>query len=1043
MTVLCCISKNYKSNQLFIMQRIVFFMLLSVMSVFPMLAQETITVNGIVVDASTQEPLIGASILIKGTTTGTMTGIDGDFNLNATVGSILEISYIGYTSAEVKVPASGEMNISLNENTSVLDEVIVVGAAMKKADLTGSVSYLDAEKLNETPSTTVAGALQGKMAGLMVTPSGKPGEDATVRVRGTNTINSGSSPIYVIDGLVMDGDFGSFNSINPEDVESIQVLKDASATAIYGSRGANGVILVTTKKGRKGEGKVTYDGWVQTSHIAHRPKTMNARQLGDLRIDAFANGYMHSNPEADRNAYIQQTLLGTTTAFSAEELATYQSGDSYDWLDRFTQTGVTQNHTLSFSNGGDKYNLFASFNFGEIKGITIGTKNNRYSGRLNLDTDIKPWLRIGSNTQFSRSDDKMPVDEVFNQAMGANPLLNPAPYQNPDTRYTYDYLTLYYRAHTEGNNNDYNPYNSLEVDQRRVRDRLISSNYININPIEGLNIRSTFAFDLANQTWMEFTPNYIQQAIRHYNGDARAKHERWTKLSWQWDNTATYRHTFGEMHHTDFLFGTSASRNTYNYTKAQGDRFASNDLGYNDLGGAAANEKKEIGSDFYASTLLSYLIRANYNYDHRYFLTATARYDGSSKFGPGHKWGIFPSFSANWAITNEKFMEDQRIFDNLKLRVGYGIVGNQDIENYVYATMYYSSVSNGSASYASSGLLGNPLLTWEKQKQTNLGLDMAFLDNRLRLSIDGFFIKNDNLLMKHSLALTSGYSEQWENIGSVTNKGFEMTLNATPIELPDFTWNISANLSLDHNKVNKLHGDVERILNGTERTGNIFLNESLNSIYTLKCGGIATEANRHQWEGINYNGKNVEVGDLFALDQNGDKFVDQNDRVIVGCMDPKVYGGFSTDFSWKGLTLNAIFNYSIGGKKISDYYESLISSTGTSMASIDLLDRFSAQNPNGSFPRAITNTASGYNPYYAWDTDFALQSTSYLRLATLTLSYNLPKEWIQTIHCDNIRVYTTGSNLFTATKYKGFDPETGDYGYPATRSFTFGLNLTF
>lgn len=1025
------------------MRKITIYILLTLLSALPTLAQELINISGVVVDSATQEPLIGATILVKGTSNGTSTGIEGDFTIKAAVGSTLQVSYVGYTTANFKVPADGQMNISLSENSSVLDEVIVVGAAMKKADLTGSVGYLDTEKLNETPSTTVAGALQGKMAGLMVTPSAKPGDDATVKVRGTNTINSGASPIYVIDGLVMDGDFGSFNSINPNDIESIQVLKDASATAIYGSRGANGVILVTTKKGRKGEGKVTYDGWIQTSHIAHRPKTMNARQLGDLRIDAFANGYMHSNPGADRNSYIQNTLLGTSTAFSAEELATYQSGETYDWLDRFTQTGVTQSHTVSFSNGGDKYNLFASFNYSGIKGITIGTENKRYSGRINVDSDIKSWLRVGSNTQFSRSDDKMPVDEVFNQAMAANPLLNPAPYQNPETRYTYDYLTLYYRAHTEANNNDYNPYNSLEVDQKRVRDRLISSNYININPIEGLNIRSTFAIDLANQTWMEYTPDYIQQAIRHYNGDARAKHERWTKLSWQWDNTITYRHTFADVHNTDFLLGTSASRNTFNYTKAQGDRFASNDLGYNDLAGAAANDKKVISSNFYASSLLSYLIRANYNYDQRYFLTVTARFDGSSKFGPGHKWGIFPSFSANWVVTNEKFMEDQHIFDNLKLRVGYGVVGNQDIENYAYATMYYSSVSNGNASYATSGLLGNPKLTWEKQKQTNIGLDMAFLNNRLRLSLDGFFISNDNLLLKHSLALTTGYKEEWENIGSVTNRGFEMTLSATPIDTPDFTWNVSANLSLDHNKVKKLHGGVKRILNGTERIGNIFLGESLNTIYTLKCGGIATEANRDQWEGIDYNGKNVEIGDLFAIDQNDDKVVDQNDRVIVGCMDPKVYGGFSTDFSWKGLTLNAILNYSIGGKKISGYYESLLASTGTSMASADLLDRWSVNNPGASFPRAITNTSSGYNPYYAWDTDFAIQNTSYLRLATLSLSYNLPRKWMQAIRFDNIRVYVAGSNLFTATKYKGFDPETGDYGYPATRSFTFGLNLTF
>ena len=1027
------------------------FFLMSMLFMLPALAQETITVSGVVVDSFTQEPLIGASILVKGTSTGTATGLDGDFSLKAPVGSILQVSYIGYTTEEFEVPADGQMNISLKETSSILDEVIVVGAAMKKSDLTGAVGYLDSEQLTETPSTTIAGALQGKMAGLMITPSNKPGEDASVRVRGINTINSGASPIFVVDGLVMDGDFGSFNSLNPEDVESIQVLKDASATAIYGSRGANGVILVTTKKGRKGDGgaggggngKVTYDGWVQTSYIAHRPKTMNARQLGDLRIDAFANGYMYSNPGENRDAYINNILLGSNTAFSSEELATYLSGDSYDWLDRFTQTGVTQSHTLNFSTGGERYNIFASFNYSGIKGITIGSKNNRYSGRFNADTEIKPWLRIGTNTQFSRTEDKMPVDDVFNQAMQANPLLNPAPYENPETRYTYDYLTLYYRAHTEGNNNDYNPFNSMEVDQKRVRDRLLTSNYININPIEGLNIRSTFAVDLANQTWFEYTPDYIQQAIRHYNGDGRAKHERWTKLSWQWDNTITYRHTFAEMHNTDFLLGQSASRTTFNYTKAQGDRFASNDLGYHDLGGAAANDKKEIGSNFYANSLLSFLARANYNYDSRYFLTVTGRFDGSSRFAKGHKWGFFPSFSANWAVTNEQFMRDQQIFDNLRLRVGYGVVGNQDIENYAYLTMYYSSVSNGQASYATSGLLGNPILTWEKQKQTNIGLDMAFLNNRLRLSLDGFFINNDNLLMKHALAFTSGYKEEWENIGSVVNRGFEATISATPIATPDFTWNISANISLDHNKVTKLQGNVERILNGTERTGNIFLNESLNSIYALKSGGIATEENRAQWQGLNYNGKNVELGDIFALDQNGDGIVDQNDRVIVGYMDPKAYGGFSTDFTWKGITLNVIFNYSIGGKKISDYYESLISSTGTSMASVDLLDRWSPQNPNAAFPRVITNTSNGYNPYYAWDTDFALQSTSYLRLATLTLSYNLPKKWMNAIHFDNIRVYVTGSNLFTVTKYKGFDPETGDFGYPATRSFTFGLNLTF
>ncbi len=735
-------------------------------------------------------------------------------------------------------------------------------------------------------------------------------------------------------------------------------------------------------------------------------------------------------------------------AFSDQEFEAYRNGKNYDWLDQVMRTGVQQNHAVSFAGGSEKGNFYFSLGYSDIKGMIEKMTQKKYTGRFNAEYNIKTWLKVGTNTSFTHTNDGMPSDDVYNKALWANPLLDYAPYKSDATRYGSDYLTLYYRSHGEQNNNDYNPFNSLEIDRKRTRNRLLSTNYLNINPIKGLNLRSTLALDYAEQKWFEFTPDNIQESIRHYNGDARAKHERWTDLNWQWDNTITYETTIDDKHRINGLLGTSTTKKSYDYTKAQGDRFASNDLNYYDLGGSAALEKRDIGSDFKNSTLVSFLARANYSYDNRYMLTATARYDGSSKFAKGHRWGLLPSFSAAWNISSEEFMRDQRFFDMLKLRAGYGVVGNQAIDDYVYATWYYSSVSNGEAAYATSGLRGNPSITWEKQKQTNIGLDMAFLGERIRLSLDGFFIRNENLLLKHPLRVTTGYTEVWENIGEVKNRGFEATLGATVIKTRDFNWDVNANISFDKNEVNKLYDNVREIYNGTDREKNIFLNESLNNIYTYKSGGIAQESNRELWEGINYSGKNVSPGDLFALDISGpdgtpDGIVDSYDRTVIGRKDPKFYGGFSTDFDYKGITLSAVFNYSYGAKKISSYYESLINSTGTSMASADLLDRWTPENTNTSIPRAIANTSSGYNRYNPSDLDTAIQNASYLRLSTLTLAYNLPASVLQKIHFSNLRVYATASNLFCITKYKGFDPETGDYGYPPSKQFVFGVNFSF
>lgn len=994
-------------------------------------------------------PAVGINVVIKGTKTGTVTDANGNFSINASPGATLIFSSVGFDPLEL--PATAEpMKVILKSSSSALTEIVVVGATFKKGDLTGSVSNVDSKTLQDRPVTNVNSALQGRVAGVFIGGGSKPSDDAVIKIRGTNTINSGSTPIYVVDGLIMENNLGGFNSINMNDVASVAILKDASATALYGSRGANGVVVITTKKGKKtgGDGTISYDGWAGFSNIAKMPETMNAGQLFQLRLDAYANGYLKDNPNANRQDYINNTLLKTNVAFSQQEFNTYNSGKTYNWLDQIKQTGYQQNHALSFTGGTDKSSFYLSLGYAGNSGIIQQVNQNKYTGRFNADYSVKKWLKIGTNTGYTRTDDRQVDDDVYNQALNANPLLDYAPYQADDTRYTANYLTIYYRALGQNSNNNFNPFNAMEIVRRQNRNRLVTSNFINVNPIPGLDIRSTFSVDYGQQSYFTFTPNNIQEAIRNYNGDARAKAERWNDLYWQWDNTATYSRTFQGKHRITALLGTSASKHTSDYTLAQGDRFASNDLSYFNLGGAAAQDKTTIGSNFYAYSMFSVIARFTYSYDNKYYVTATARDDGSSRFAPGHQYGIFPSGSVRWEISKEDFLKNQKVFNQLSLRAGYGVVGNQDITNYAFQTLYGSKVNNNNALLANDGLKGNPDLTWERQKQANLGLDMAFLNNRLSATAEAFYINNDNLLLDRGLALTTGYSHQLQNIGRVNNKGIELSLSGQIIKNSDWNWTVAGNISFAKNAVKQLYGNATVIYSssGDSRENNLFVGQPLHSIYTLRSGGIAQESNRSEWQGLNYNGKTVGLGDLFALDVSGpngvkDGIVNQYDRVIVGKEDPKYYGGFSTNLTYKGLDLNAVFVYSHGAKKISSYYEGLINSVGSSMASVDLLNRWTPTNTDTNIPKVIDNTS--YNRFAPSDLDYAVQDASYLRLSALTLGYNLSQKLLDSWHASRVRIYATGSNLFLITKYKGLDPETGDYGYPPVRTFVVGVNFGF
>lgn len=1017
--------------------------------------QQQMVVSGKVTDSSGGGSLPGVNVVIKGTTTGTITDLEGNYKIDVEPNTVLVFSFIGFEKKEITVGTRPVINVSLTPDFISIDEVIIVGASMKKSDLTGAVGSVSSKVLEEKPVTSINQAIQGRVAGVLINSAAKPGDDSSIKIRGINTINGATDPVYVIDGMVMDNFGGGFNSINPNDVASIEILKDASSTALYGSRGANGVVLITTKKGKSGVGKVNYDGWVGVRSYANKPKTMNSKQLFELRRDAAINSYKANYPnatEADLNSFVQNRVMtpynpttgGGGFVFGQYELDAYNDPNfvDNDWMGAVTRQGIEQNHSLSFTGGTDKGSYFLSFGYSDQEGMLKKLSDTKYTGRINTDYKIKTWLKVGTNTSFILSKSEVFSDDgVFDKARGANPML----------AISEDILTLNYGDFYD--QNYFNPLNSQKTINNRNRNRLITSNFMNLNPIKGLDMRTTLSVNYFGESRFKYVPNDIQEAIR-YAHHGEASHNRDERTMLQWDNTITYEKTLGQ-HRFNALVGSSVSKTDRNYTTLVARGFQSNIFTYHNLGASNNIANRSVGSDFNTSSLMSYIGRVNYNYAGKYYFTATARYDGSSKFAEGNRWGFFPSFSGAWNVVDEAFMKDQKIFDQLKVRAGYGLVGNQEIDNYSYVTHYNASVTQDNTTYVPDSRIGNKDISWEAQKQFNVGLDMGFLNNSIHVTADAFNIQNQDLLMTRSIFPSSGFKTEVVNIGAIENKGVEFTVDVKAINTKDLQWNVSANISADKNKVTQLYGKNDYILNydadrNLQKEGNLFVGESRNTIYIWKTGGIAQESDMERLNQMDWSGRAVRPGDLYPQDISGvdgvpDGKIDDKDRVIVGSPDPKFYGGFSSDVTFKGISLNAVFNYSVGGKKLSYLYESMIGSTGKGLASADLTDRWTPDNTGAEFPRPLLDDPSDkvyYNTFSASSMDFSVQDASYLRLSTLTLAYTLPKSLIKGLQIDNFRLYTTATNLFCLTPYKGYDPEMGDW-YPPTKMFVCGLNLSF
>lgn len=879
-------------------------------------------------------------------------------------------------------------------------------------------------------------ALQGKVAGVFIQNSAKPGEAASIKIRGNNSIQYGTSPIYVIDGLLVDQ---GFEMLNTNDIATIDVLKDASATAIYGARGANGVVVITTKKGQKGKARVTYDGWYGSQSFSKEMPLINGSQLHDLRVEAYINEFNNTTnlPPARREKYIKDNFLSTTvppnTIFTEDEMEAYLSGKTYNWLDAVTQNAYQQNHAVSFSGAGDKGSYFMSFNYNQQEGLMKNVSYERYTGKINLDQMVKPWLKVGTNTTFVyQVGHPVADDNTFPVALRADPLL---PISG-------EYWYMKYGTEESQSNN--NPIRDLNVVRDANQARLMSSNFININPIKGLDIRSTFSIDYMSKEDYTYYSTETTQSYKA-SADGQAKHRKDKMLNWQWDNTVSYKTLIKEKHRISAVLGANMSYYSQNWNSLDVKGFGNDFFSYKAIAGASKKEDFGVNSDFWTYSMASVFLRAGYVYDSRYYVTFTGRYDGSSKFGTNNKWGFFPSVSASWNITGEEFMQLQNVINNLRLRVGYGLAGNQNIPNYGYQTLYDVRATLGTSALINWGRYGNPDLRWEKQKQINVGLDYGMFNDRLSFTLDLFHIDNEDLLMTISKSPSSGYLDQLANVGTLRNRGIEFSINATPIRTKDWNWNIGFNISADRNKIIKLDGQAQEIYklggmsnNEIQTEGNLFVGESLNTIYMYLFDRIIQESDMDYVNSLELGSRTAQPGDILPLDRDHNGIINDKDRTVVGVKDPKFYGGIHTTVSWKGLELTLVGNYSYGAKKTSFLYNSLVTSDGRSAAHKDILNRWTPENTNTLIPRAY-HAFSGFG--YG-STSLCLQDASFFRLSSATLAYTFPRKLINKIYLDNLRIYFTGSNLFTATKYRGFDPETGDW-YPNTRMYVVGLNISF
>lgn len=1043
-----------KLKQLF---AIVMFSLVTI----PMYGQNR-TISGTVKSEADDELLIGVSVKVKEAPGGTITDAQGRYTLQAKIGQTLVFSYIGFRTLEVKIDKQKSIDVSLREDTKMLDEVVVVGyGTMKRSDLTGSVVSVSADDIKKTVVTSLDQALQGRAAGVSVTQnSGAPGGGISVSIRGINSLN-GNEPLYVIDGVAISGQTGNnssvLSSINPSDIVSMEILKDASATAIYGSRASNGVVLITTRQGEAGKTRLSYEGYVGVQQLPNRLDVLNLREYAEyqnLRAEVLGWGA--------REEFKDPSLLGEGT----------------NWQKEIFRSALMHNHQINITGGNENAKFSLTGGYLNQDGIAIGSSFERFSVRMNADAKITKWLTIGLRASGSRTQQVNTVDngDIISTAIRQLPEV---PAKNPDGSWGTQ------------QENIYGTYFSNPVAEALMREnydkgtQLYVNLFADINIWKGLSFHTEYGGSYNYNNHYQFTPSYDYGL---YNQQSSSSRNASNGSNYSFKNYFTYNAKFGK-HDFSLMAGHEAQENTWENLSGSRSDFFLNSVHELDAGDALTAKN---GSSKSSGAIESYFGRFNYSFDDRYLLTATLRSDGSSNFGPNNRWGTFPSVAVAWKIKNEAFLKNVTAIDNLKLRFGWGAVGNQSAGSYAYGVAMASAASIwGTGFYA--GNYANANLKWEETQAYNIGLDVNLLGNRIEFIAEAYYKNTDNLLMQAALPdyVNSIIRAPWVNAGAMVNKGMEFTLNTVNIDSRDFFWKTGITLSFNKNEVTRLYTETAGIQGyvGSETYTYSLVGEPVGQFYGYKVIGMfKDEGDFYQKDSkgefrLNEKGERIPValpkgksmkeneiwvGDYIFEDKDNNGVIDEKDRSFLGNPEPKFNYGINNYFSYKGFDLNIFINGVYGNKifnSLRKWYTNPMNNSGMlketiGIARVELIDpegpadisNVRVSNPAQAKVQRITaNDANDNNRM----SDRFIEDGSYLRIKNISLGYTFPRSWLEKIGIENLRIYANVQNAFTFTKYKGYDPEIGAYNqnvltrgidnarYPSQRIYTFGLNLGF
>jgi len=981
-------------------------LLLLFMLTVGMITHAQVEISGTVTDASTGEALLGVTVTVAGTSGGTITDYNGIYTITVpTPESVLVFSYVGYETVQ-EVPGDRRViDVEMVEEILSLDEVVVVGYGIqKKSDITGAVASIDKERLEQVPSSNLGQILQGAVPGLSITQSSAGADPSSQRIllRGESSISASNTPLIVVDGVPINGDQTNdanplyiLSDFNQQDIASVEVLKDATSAAIYGARAANGVILITTKKGREGKSRLSYDGYFGIERIASKPDLMNADEFFDFRV-----------------THIDSSIITLT------EIANRERGVDTDWVDIALRQGISQSHSLRLDGGSESFNYYFSGTYQSIEGIAKNDKYDKYSLRTNLESKVFDWLKIGTNTQFTFVD-KSGAAADFGSDRGAfyfNPMIEP--YDSLGNLVMYPWPEQgYFR-------NPLIPLNYIQEDRTQ---RIFTNNYaeIEIPWIEGLSYRLNTGYILSQWNFSEYRGRDTDDGIA-VGGIAYNRTSTNTDLLIE--NIVKYSREFGK-HFIDLTGLYSWQTIKYDYRSLQGQGFISDELTYYQMDVASllfadANYRKQ--------TYLSQMFRLNYTYDGKYLLTFTIRRDGYSGFGENRKFGVFPSAAVGWNVHREAFLQDNSVLSLLKLRFSYGLNGNQAVPAYSTVAQNYTidwwGPDEGAAYGYFAQFLGNEDLGWESSNSFNIGLDYGILENRINGSVEFYNTNTTDLLLYRAISINHGYEPRvLTNIGKTNNKGVEFALNAVPVRTRDFSWTINFNISHNSNEIVDLYGDGNDDINNRW-----FIGYPLHVNYGYNFAGVYQEDD----DIANSPIPSAEPGFAKIEDINGDTAITDDDRYILSDQQPNFIGGISNTLEYKNWQLTFFLHF-IQGVTRANPYKSWGRVWGEAQRNTLYLEYWTPENPIDDYPVNNPNALSGYGISFYED-------ASFLRLKDLTLSYSIPRSFLERFKVDRFRIYASGQNLFTLTKWTGLDPELdGQSSIPLTRKFLIGLNVTF